>query len=35
MTQAIEASRALFGRMLDGLMTDEEIKRTLIELADR
>jgi len=35
MSQAMEATRASFGRMLDGLMPDEEIEKTLLELADK
>jgi anthranilate phosphoribosyltransferase len=31
----MEAAHALFGRMLDGLMSDEEIESTLVDLADR
>ncbi|MBM3596124.1 MAG: anthranilate phosphoribosyltransferase [Alphaproteobacteria bacterium] len=31
----MEAARALFGRMLDGLISDEEIESTLVDLADR
>ncbi len=35
MNTAVEASRALFGRMLDGEMAGDEIESTLIDLADR
>lgn len=35
MSDAMEATQALFGRMLDGLMAEDEIEQTLIEMADR
>ena len=35
MTLSLEAAEALFGRMLDGEMTDDTIAATLVELADR
>ena len=35
MSEALAASEALFGRMLDGGMADDEIERILIDLADR
>ena len=35
MNPQMEAAHALFGRMLDGAMSDEEIESTLIGLADR
>ena len=35
MSLALGEAEALFGRMLDGQMADEEISATLIELADR
>lgn len=35
MNAQMEAAHALFGRMLDGAMSDEDIESTLIDLADR
>ncbi len=35
MNPAVEAAHALFGRMLDGAMADDEIEAALIALADR
>jgi anthranilate phosphoribosyltransferase len=35
MNEQMAAAHALFGRMLDGAMTDEEIEATLVDLADR
>jgi len=35
MNTAVEATQALFGRMLDGAMSEDEIERTLIDLADK
>jgi len=35
MSDAVAASEALFGRMLDGGMEDAEIERVLVDLADR
>ena len=35
MTLSLAQSEALFGQMLDGAMTDAEIKETLVEMAER
>lgn len=35
MNAAVDASQALFGRMLDGAMADDEIEAALVDLADR
>lgn len=35
MNAKVDSSRALFARMLDGLMPDEEIESTLLNLADK
>jgi anthranilate phosphoribosyltransferase len=35
MNAAVETAKPLFGRMLDGLMADDEIEATLVDLADK